>query len=590
MIEKKAKKLALILSTVTIAIALFLLVYYRIESNVERVEAETEKHPIVLCEYETEAEKNEQAPAGIINHYKVKIEDVRSGDYHLFFYTIHQYVEVYMDGELRYSLQPAKEKRIGKTVGSNWAQIPLEKEDVGKEIHIKTTPVYSIFTNQKMEFICGEENEIFLYIMNRDILEIILSVASVLVGTIFVVIALYGKKKKNPFAELLSIGLFSVILGFSRLSDIRFMQLIWKDRPIFNFYMSVLTLVIGMFPIIKLVQKRLNRRCNLILNFGSIIVSVVSGIVMLLQIFNIRDFRECLWIVHVLIGFVVVLIFGCYVYDIFYKNKDERRFDFIRVPYICVVGVLVDVIMFYIKGTSSSLVFSLMAFLIYVFLNGFHLLREHVNKRNELQEHEVRLAEERVFITLSQIQPHFIFNVLGSIYHLCDQNPSLAKDAIDKFSTHLRGNLEALSKKNLVSFEEELKHISIYLTLEKMRFADELDVKYDIQATDFLLPTLSVQPLVENAVKHGVGAKIEGGSVTIATLDLVDYYEIRISDDGIGFDPEKPIDDGKTHVGISNVRSRLESMCKGTLEIQSEPGKGTISIIRIPKESEETVS
>jgi LytS/YehU family sensor histidine kinase len=223
-------------------------------------------------------------------------------------------------------------------------------------------------------------------------------------------------------------------------------------------------------------------------------------------------------------------------------------------------------------------------------MRGIQLMIEHMNYRSRMQEQEVKLAEERMFIMLSQIQPHFIFNVLGSIYHLCDQNPTLAKEAIDQFSTYLRGNLEALSKKNLVSFEEEFKHVSIYLALEKMRFADELDIKYDIQAKDFFVPALSIQPLVENAVKHGIGAKIEGGSVTIATLDLVKYYEIRIFDDGIGFDPEKPMNDGRTHVGISNVRSRLESMCNGTLEIQSEPGKGTVSIIRIPKESEETVS
>jgi signal transduction histidine kinase len=441
-----------------------------------------------------------------------------------------------------------------------------------------------------MEFLCGEENQIFKHLINKDIFEVVLSIVAVLGGMIFVIFGLYNWRKKTLTEELLMIGSFSVIMGFSRLSDIRLMQFLWNKRPTFNFYLSVLMLVVGMYPILTLMKKRLNQINKLILNMGTIIVSVVAGGVILLQIFNIRDFRECLWVIHVLIGFVVALILGCYIYDMCCKKKEQRKFDIVRMPYICVIGALIDVIVFYIRGTSSSLIFSLMSFLIYIFMRGIQLMIEHMNYRSRMQEQEVKLAEERMFIMLSQIQPHFIFNVLGSIYHLCDQNPTLAKEAIDQFSTYLRGNLEALSKKNLVSFEEEFKHVSIYLALEKMRFADELDIKYDIQAKDFFVPALSIQPLVENAVKHGIGAKIEGGSVTIATLDLVKYYEIRISDDGIGFDPEKPMNDGRTHVGISNVRSRLESMCNGTLEIQSEPGKGTVSIIRVPKESEEIVS
>lgn len=588
--DKKIQKLATILSTVTISLAILLLVYYSLQGNVERINKEKEEQAIVLCEYETETEQSAEAPAGVIKHYNVKIDHVGNRDYYLFFYTIHQYVEVSVDGEVQYSLKPVQGHRIGRTVGSNWTKVPLDKADEGTEIQVTLTPAYSIFTNQKMEFLCGEENQIFKHLINKDIFEVVLSIIAVIGGMIFVILSLYNWRKKTPTEEILMVGTFSIIMGFSRLSDIRLMQFLWNKRPTFNFYLSVLTLVIGMYPILVLMKKRLNQISKLILNIGTVIVSVVAGGVILLQIFNIRDFRECLWVIHVLIGFVVALILGCYIYDMCCKKKEQRKFDIVRMPYICVIGALVDVIVFYIRGTSSSLIFSLMSFLIYIFMRGIQLVIEHMNYRARMQEQEVKLAEERMFIMLSQIQPHFIFNVLGSIYHLCDQNPTLAKEAIDQFSTYLRGNLEALSKKNLVSFEEEFRHVSIYLALEKMRFADELDIKYDIQAKDFFVPALSIQPLVENAVKHGIGAKIEGGSVTIATLDLVEYYEIRIFDDGIGFDPEKPMNDGRTHVGISNVRSRLESMCKGTLEIQSEPGKGTVSIIRIPKESEETVS
>ena len=107
---------------------------------------------------------------------------------------------------------------------------------------------------------------------------------------------------------------------------------------------------------------------------------------------------------------------------------------------------------------------------------------------------------------------------------------------------------------------------------------------YDIQATDFELPLLSVQPLAENAVKHGVGMKDEGGTVTIATCETEDAFEIIVSDDGVGFDPEAPKkDDGRSHVGMENTKRRLKEMCGADVVITSKPGEGTAAKIIIPK-------
>ena len=99
-------------------------------------------------------------------------------------------------------------------------------------------------------------------------------------------------------------------------------------------------------------------------------------------------------------------------------------------------------------------------------------------------------------------------------------------------------------------FERELDHLEKYLYIEKLRFADKLNIAYDIQCTDFELPLLSIQPLVENAVKHGVGMKEDGGTVTIATRETDKAYEVIISDDGVGFDTEAKKNDGRSHIGM----------------------------------------
>ena len=197
---------------------------------------------------------------------------------------------------------------------------------------------------------------------------------------------------------------------------------------------------------------------------------------------------------------------------------------------------------------------------------------------------EKELEESRISIMLSQIQPHFLYNALNTIYHLCEKDAAVAQQAISDFSDYLQMNLKSLDQKCPVPFLKELKHVKNYLNLEKLRFDDELNVRYEIQTADFALPALSVQPLVENAVKHGICPKEGGGTVVIRSGETEQYYTVTVIDDGVGFDTKHPEDDGKSHIGIENVRRRLQAMCHATLLIDSTPGRGTTAVIRIPKE------
>jgi sensor histidine kinase YesM len=201
----------------------------------------------------------------------------------------------------------------------------------------------------------------------------------------------------------------------------------------------------------------------------------------------------------------------------------------------------------------------------------------------EKQAIEMKLQESQIAIMLSQIQPHFLYNTLNSIYQLCETNPMRARSMVNFFAEYLRNNLSTLEEPGLISFETELSHIKTYLEIEKIRFEDTLEIEYDIKCADFSLPVLTVQPIVENAVKHGTSKKRGGGVVTIATNEGEESYIIKVTDTGCGFDPNQPKDDGKRHIGIENVRQRLFSMCGGTLTIESELGKGTLATIIIPK-------
>ena len=202
-----------------------------------------------------------------------------------------------------------------------------------------------------------------------------------------------------------------------------------------------------------------------------------------------------------------------------------------------------------------------------------------------VREHEDALVTgQRVQQMLSQIKPHFLHNALTLIIDLCDTAPQKAKEATVKFSRYLRGNMESIDRTGPISFEKELEHTKLYLDIEQMRFAGDLQVRYDIACTGFSLPALTVEPLAENAVRHGVREKPDGrGTVVIATRETPDGYEITVTDDGPGFDPDRLPEDGQMHVGIANVRERLRQIVDGSLEYRSAPGEGTAAIIRIPK-------
>ena len=199
-----------------------------------------------------------------------------------------------------------------------------------------------------------------------------------------------------------------------------------------------------------------------------------------------------------------------------------------------------------------------------------------------LVENERELMQSQMSLAISQIQPHFLYNTLSTIAELCRKDSAMAEEVTNRFALYLRGNLEHMGDSFPVEFSKELKHVQTYLWIEKIRFQDELQVVYDIQTEDFIIPALTVQPLVENAVKHGMMGSENVCTITIRTKCVERGYQVIIEDDGCGFDPEQVKNDGRKHIGIESVRSRLKFMVGGTLTVKSAIGKGTTVIIEIP--------
>ena len=193
-----------------------------------------------------------------------------------------------------------------------------------------------------------------------------------------------------------------------------------------------------------------------------------------------------------------------------------------------------------------------------------------------------QLAESRISTMISQIRPHFIYNTLGSIEQLCDIDPKKAGELVHNFAKYLRGNFRELDNPKPILMSQEMEHVHHYISIENVRFPD-MTFSFEMDSNDFHIPALTIQPIVENAIKHGLMKLPKGGTIRVVSYETETHYCVSVEDDGVGFDTSELLDERK-HVGIRNIRERLKTMVGGTLEIESTVSVGTKVLISIPKE------
>lgn len=210
-------------------------------------------------------------------------------------------------------------------------------------------------------------------------------------------------------------------------------------------------------------------------------------------------------------------------------------------------------------------------------------IKELIQEAKDAKAAQIEWEESRNELLLGQIQPHFIYNTLTSIRVLIRKSPQQAYALTRDFSTYLKYNLNTLEDHDIISFEAEIENVKTYLSIEQVRFADKFQVVYEIQAHNFMIPYLTIQPLVENAVKHGDFEVGGGGTIWIRSIDKEDFYLIQVEDNGRGFDTGKTEEKKSNSIGIKNIKSRLRYILGTDLKIQSIVGKGTLAEIEIPK-------
>ena len=363
----------------------------------------------------------------------------------------------------------------------------------------------------------------------------------------------------------------------------------WSSSTIFNttilgasmmLYMFFLTLIIAY--ILKTTKK-----IGIVV---SIILGISNAVFFLLPIITDILFYDT-WIWWIFIQLIANAFLICCLIKEFVISQTNSKWLYVG-ALLPLLAFAIDVLGTWLGiwkgGITSQYIFT--ALFVVALIMVLKLIPRSINataKAKELEMEKItlnaQLTETRISTMMSQIRPHFIYNTLGSIEQLCEIDPQKAGELVHDFAKYLRGHFGELDNPKPILMSQEMEHVHHYVSIENVRFPD-MTFTFEMTSEDFKIPALTIQPIVENAIKHGLMKLQNGGNIHVVSYETETHYCVTVEDDGVGFDTTLLLDERK-HVGLRNIRERLKAMVNGTLEINSTINSGTKVLIKIPKEA-----
>ena len=291
-----------------------------------------------------------------------------------------------------------------------------------------------------------------------------------------------------------------------------------------------------------------------------------------------NDFHRTRWFPFLVSPLVVIMLLN--ITGLIQRRKKlSKRYFIAFLIYLLPMTAFMILHMFEEIELTVFLGVGICALSMYSIITSDHIVQNFLQQR-KIAEQEREIAHQRAEVMVLQIRPHFIYNTMMSIYYLCKQDADKAQQVTLDFTTYLRKNFTAIVGENLVPFNDELEHTRAYLAVEQAQHEDMLYVEYDTPHTDFSVPPLTLQPLVENAVKHSLDPNGDPLRIYIKTRKKDEGSEIIVENNGLDYQPS---DDNEPHIALSNIKQRLELMCKGEMTIIPRKGGGTIVTVMIPR-------
>lgn len=512
----------------------------------------------------------------------------------LMFRLPHLYCDLSVNGEVLYSNTVADPPAAFRDPGNYWALVTVQEITPKDTLTFVFRNVYcdipSGSINAAITSLCyGSEQGLLQKMMIQNWPSVIFGFALVAWSGLLLFLSLvFALNKVSGVRHTLQFGIICLFSGMWLCLDFNFVTLLIPYPVTLSTLKEIMQM--GLVVFLLLYNTLYIRRFARLNTYAAVLPAILLMLVLVfLQLFGIAD----MYSMHYLyVIFVVLIVFSFILlgYEAIHQKHKQAWLVFVSmIPFW--LGALAEYVS-YLMDVPFTGIFYQTGFFIYMLLQCYVITQVIRRNQRRMRELNSELTQSRIVVMLSQIRPHFVYNVLNAISGLCLTQPEKAEEAIVDFSGYLRANIDSLQNDEPIRFSQELSHVRQYVELEKLRFEDRLNVVYNIGYSKFALPTLTLQPLVENAIKHGILQRLEGGTVTITTrLDEgTGLVVITVADDGIGFDPAAPptVDPankaGEPHqrIGVENVRKRLKYMVGGELSITSAIGKGTTVTLRLP--------
>ena len=498
----------------------------------------------------------------------------------ILFRSLQQKVEIWIDDSLIYRYPETR--NFQDLTPNNWNMVKIPDDSEGKLLTIKLQSEYQRFSGKVGEIYIGKYGAIFTHVREKYMLSLIIGVMVGFIGCVILLVSIFAIQKR-PYKAEIALGILFIVTSLWLCGEAK-MPFTKVSSMTQYFFVFLSLLLIPAFFYLYIYFRMDERNKKISLKMFWVNLAVFIGC-FFLQVTGIRDYPAMIPLIHGTI--TVVFLCGITVMVRERKSGIFRRQESGFVL-LSILAMGIEMVRFYLEEYQLLGIYIRLTLLLYA---GSMLVYSGIKMYRTAKENQrlsKMLQESKTDLMISQIQPHFIYNALNSIRTLIRLDPDQAYDMVYDFSKYLRAHIDSLSNEREIIFFRELEHIESYINIEKVRFGERLNVVYDIRTTDFYLPALSVQPLVENAIKHGICKKPEGGTVWIRSYKDEENeggYVVEVEDDGVGFDVKKWETSGgkKRSVGIRNISFRVQSISKAHLTIESKINKGTKAMIKFPK-------
>ncbi len=498
----------------------------------------------------------------------------------LCFRTVHQEAHVYQRNELKYQYTKDFSDRWGKSAVSTWHTLtlnPFNNDPIRIELY---SPFPGLFEYKNLVLI-GNGAKFLEYITIQTSPPIFISIISIIIGSVCLLMLTF-KRNAKPFYRLLLFSLLLIVTGIWSLGESRriFFDLIPPHIDRFIYLLAFYLMPALLFFLVSTFYRGMNRNIFIVLSFACLLLTCIVAV---LQVFEIRDLILNVFINLSLIVIGVLILLVLKIHSFFIKkNKSSKKTQF-ALSLLCIFVVFE--IYNFLNGKFGNFYFYIRCILV---LGAFYSVVYFITSINK-QGLKLKLTQRKLALSKSNIvalkmRPHLIHNTLLSIQELCYSSPEDAVDAIGAFSKYLRSSFEITTTENLIPFSQELQYIREYINVQKICYGDEIVYIEKVEYSDFKVPPLTLQPFVENAVKHGLRKRQGIGTVTVTTKRTNKIIEICIEDDGVGFEIQnKQVGNRKS--STKHIMYRLKQLLHARINITSTVGIGSKVVVRFSKGS-----